>query len=78
MKNTYYSSKEQFERLHPYVTVIFSEYQPACIEKSFTSRKNGETAQVTGKVFGNLMTRKQSVKQIKEWNEKYFPEIILA
>lgn len=69
-KVTYYATKESFEIKHPYVSVVFSEYQPAAVEGSFTSKKNAQTAQDNRKIYGTILTRKQAVKEIADWNAK--------
>lgn len=69
MKTRFYSSKEEFERLNPYVIVNFSEYEPASIIENCTSKKTAENKQleIGG---GEVMTRKRAEKEIRDWNEK--------
>jgi len=67
-----YNSKEEFERLHPYVCVEApnfdgKKYAPAQIIKSFTSKKVAENRSEGGLI----MTRKQAEKFIKRWNEDF-------
>lgn len=69
-----YESKEQAERLTPYVVVNFSEYEPAHIMENCSNKKVAENAK--DKIGGGvIMTRKQSKNAIKEWNDKHFPNL---
>lgn len=68
-KRTMYSSKEEAERLNPYVVVFFNEHEPAAVFSSHSCKKVAENyiMRVGG---GTVLTRKQAEKEIKEWNEK--------
>jgi len=69
-----YSSKEEAERLNPYVVVNFSEYQPASIVKNCSCKRTANNY-VKSQPFANclqILTRKQATKQIAEFNKKYF------
>jgi len=69
---TMYNSREEFERLNPYVCVETPNYQgkkcaPAQIVESYTSKKVAENKSQGGQI----MTRKQAEKYIKRWNEEF-------
>jgi hypothetical protein len=66
-RNRMFNSPEEFERLYPYASVLFSQYYPgAVIDEYFSSKKNAER-----KAHGEIMTRRQATIRIKEWNEKH-------
>lgn len=71
-KRTMYNSKEEFERLNPYVIAEAPSYNGekcghASIAESFTSKKVAEN-NCRG---GLIMTRKQAEKFIEKWNNEY-------
>ena len=71
-KRTVYESREQFERLHPYVSVETPHYNgkkaaPAQIVGNYTSKKVAEN----NNQGGEIMTRKQAVKFIERWNREF-------
>jgi hypothetical protein len=68
-----YSSKEEYERRTPYVTVEAPCYNgvpvgPAGISGSFTSRKVAKNNTQLGEI---IMTRKQAIKFIEKWNKDF-------
>ena len=67
----YYESREQFEKLNPYVEIEAPRYDGkkcgfAQIISNFTSKK-----QADAKAYGLVMTRKQAEKFVRQWNEEY-------
>jgi hypothetical protein len=75
MKRTIYNSREEAERLNPYVILETPNYEGrkcgiAQIVYSFSSKKAAENKreQQGG---GKVMTRKQAEKFIQRWNSEY-------
>lgn len=71
-----YNSKEEAERLNPYIIVSFPVYQgepcgPAQIYESCSCKRTADNLRDRSGG-GEVMTRKQAEKKIKEWNKKYY------
>jgi hypothetical protein len=75
MKTRSYFSQEEFEKKNPYVIVEAPHYDGrkcafAQITGGYTNKKTAEkVVEETGG--GRVMTRKQAIKFVQQWNEEY-------